>query len=141
MVRARAEMINLRTARRLLAMNAGVQGEQILSHAFLAGGESNKETLLAAYREGRAALDALIEKGEFSRVFESEDPAVIDREMDNAYLQIAREIARVPFGAEVAVGYLVGVEYAVKNLRILLVAKETGTDTATLGGRLRENYV
>jgi vacuolar-type H+-ATPase subunit C/Vma6 len=47
----------------------------------------------------------------------------------------------VPFGAEVAVGYLIGVEYAVKNLRILLVAKETGADTATLNGRLRENYV
>ena len=30
---------------------------------------------------------------------------------------------------------------AVKNLRILLVAKETGADSAALGGRLRENYV
>ena len=141
LVCARAEMTNLRTARRLLAMQAGLQGEQILSHAYLTGGVSDKDTLLAAYREGRAALDALIAKSEFVRVFESEDPAQIDREMDNAYLRIAREIARVPFGAEVAVGYLVGVEYAVKNLRILLVAKETDTDAATLGGRLRENYV
>lgn len=141
LVRARAEMTNLRTARRVLAMQAGAQGEQILSHAFLPGGVSDKEDLLAAYREGREALDALISKGEFFRVFESEDPAEIDREIDNAYLQLAREIARVPFGAEVAVGYLVGVEYAVKNLRILLVAKETGADTATLNGRLRENYV
>ena len=141
LVRARAEMTNLRTARRVLAMGAGAQGEQILSHAFLAGGVSEKEALLAAYREGRAALDALAAKGDFARVLASDDPAEIDREMDNAYLQIAREIARVPFGAEVAVGYLVGVEYAVKNLRILLVAKETGADAAALGGRLRENYV
>ena len=141
LVRARAEMTNLRTARRVLAMQAGIQGEQILSHAFLAGGVSDKEMLLAACREGREALDALFAKGEFARVFASEDPAEIDREMDNAYLQIAREIARVPFGAEVAVGYVIGVEYAVKNLRILLVAKETGADSAALGGRLRENYV
>ena len=84
---------------------------------------------------------SLAAKGDFARVLAGDDPAEIDREMDNAYLQIAREIARVPFGAEVAVGYLVGVEYAVKNLRILLVAKETGADAAALGGRLRENYV
>ncbi len=141
LVRARAEMTNLRTARRVLAMRAGVQGEQILSHAFLPGGVTDKEALLAAYREGRDALDALAAKGEFARVFDSEDPAEIDRAMDNAYVQLARELARVPFGAEVAVGYLIGVEYAVKNLRILLVAKETGADTATLNGRLRENYV
>ncbi len=140
LVRVRAEMTNLRTARRVLAMQAGVQGEQILAHAFLPGGTSDKESVLAAYREGREALDALVAKGELARVFDSEDPAEIDRAMDNAYLQLARECARVPFGAEVAVGYLVGVEYAVKNLRILLVAKETGADTATLNGRLRENY-
>ena len=113
----------------------------MLAHAFLAGGMSDRDALLTAYREGREALKALAAKGDFARVFESEDPAEIDRAMDNAYLQLAREIARVPFGAEVAVGYLIGVEYAVKNLRILLVAKETGADTATLNGRLRENYV
>lgn len=141
LVYARAEMTNLRTARRVLAMQADVQGEQILSHAFLPGGVTGKEELLAAYREGREALDALVAKGRYAHVFASEDPAEIDRAMDNAYLQLAREIARVPFGAEVAIGYLVGVEYAVKNLRILLVAKETGADTATLNGRLRENYV
>jgi len=141
LVRARAEMTNLRTARRVLAMQAGAQGEQILSHAFLPGGVSKKEDLLAAYREGREALDALAAKGDFAHVFAAEDSAVIDLEMDNAYLRIAREIARVPFGAEVAIGYLIGVEYAVKNLRILLVAKETGADPATLNGRLRENYV
>ena len=141
LVRARAEMTNLRTARRVLAMQAGALGEQILSHAFLAGGVSDKEALLAAYAEGPEALSALASKTGYGKVFESEDPAVIDREMDNAYVQIAREIARVPFGAEVAVGYLVGVEYAVKNLRILLVAKETGADAAELSERLRENYV
>ena len=141
LVRARAEMTNLRTARRVLAMGGGVQGEQILAHAFLEGGVSEKQELLAAFCEGREALDALIAKTAFAKAFESDDPAVIDREIDNVYVQIAREVARVPFGAEVAIGYLVGVEYAVKNLRILLVAKETGADAAELGGRLRENYV
>ena len=51
------------------------------------------------------------------------------------------KFALYPFGAEIVIGYLVGIEYAVKNLRILLMAKETGADDATIGGRLRENYV
>lgn len=141
LVSARAEMTNLRTCRRVLAMQAGAQGEQLIAHAFLPGGVTDKESLLAAYREGREALDTLAARAGFARVFESEDPAEIDRAIDNVYLQLARECAGVPFGAEVAIGYLVGIEYAVKNLRILLVAKETGADTATLNGRLRENYV
>lgn len=141
LVSARAEMTNLRTCRRLLAMGAGEAGEVMLSHAFLPGGVTKKERLLDAYREGESGFAALIASGEFARVFESADPAAVDLAMDNAYLEIAREGARAPFGAEIAVGYLVGVEYAVKNLRILLVAKETGTDAEALGGRLRENYV
>ena len=141
LVRIRAEMTNLRTCRRLLAMGAGEPGEVMLSRAFLPGGVTDLATLLAAYRAGESGFAALVAKGEFSRVFESADPAEVDLAMDNAYLALAKEQARVPYGAEVAIGYLVGVEYAVKNLRILLVAKETGADDATLGGRLRENYV
>jgi len=141
LVSARAEMTNLRTCRRLLAMGAGEAGEVMLSHAFLPGGVTKKERLLDAYREGESGFAALIASSEFARVFESADPAAVDLAMDNTYLEIAREGARAPFGAEIAVGYLVGVEYAVKNLRILLVAKETGTDAEALGGRLRENYV
>lgn len=141
LVSARAEMTNLRTCRRLLAMQAGEGGEAILSRAFLEGGVSAKADLLAAYREGESGFAALVASSAFARVFESADPAATDLAMDNAYLAIAKEAARVPFGAEIAIGYLIGVEYAVKNLRILLVAKETGADSAALGGRLRENYV
>ncbi len=141
LVSARAEMTNLRTCRRILSMGAGKAGEVMLSRAFLPGGVTDKARLLAAYREGESGFAALIAGSEFARVFESADPAAIDLEMDNAYLEIAREGARASFGAEIAIGYLVGVEYAVKNLRILLVAKETGADDATVGGRLRENYV
>ncbi len=141
LVSARAEMTNLRTCRRILSMNAGEAGEVMLSHAFLPGGVTDKEKLLDAYREGESGFAALVATTAYARVFEHEDPAAIDLAMDNVYLELAKEGARAPFGAEIAIGYLVGVEYAVKNLRILLVAKETGADDATVGGRLRENYV
>lgn len=141
LVRARAEMTNLRTCRRLLAMQAGELGERMLSRAFLAGGESSLDTLLALYREGEEKLREYVAKGAYAALFATDDPAAIDRAADDHYLTLARKGARVPFGAEVVIGYLVGVEYAVKNLRILLVAKEAGEDAETLTGRLRESYV
>ena len=141
LVQARAEMTNLRTCRRILSMQADEAGEVMLSRAFLPGGVTEKERLLCAYREGESGFAALVASGAYARVFEHEDPADVDLAMDNLYLELAKEGARAPFGAEIAIGYLVGIEYAVKNLRILLVAKETGADDATVGRRMRENYV
>ena len=141
LVRARAEMTNLRTCRRLLAMCAGEAGEAMLSQAFVPGGDTDREALLDAYRAGEEGLAALAAKGKYAGVLTEKTPAAMDLAMDNVYLDLAKEGARVPFGAEVALGYLVGVEYAVKNLRILLVAKETGADAETLKGRLRSSYV
>lgn len=143
LVRVRADLANLCTCRRVLAMYAGEPSvaELTMSHAYLPGGEIGKEQLLSLVREGRAAFDAFVAKGRYHTVFEATDAAEIERRADNYYLAEARRAAAVPFGAEVAVGYLVGVEFAVKNLRILLAAKRTGADAATLGGRLRDCYV
>lgn len=141
LVRARAEMTNLRSCRRLLLMQAGELGERMLSRALVPGGESAPDTLLALYRGGEEAFFAYTAKSAYAGVFATDEPAAIDRAADDRYLALAREGARVPFGAEVVIGYLVGVEYAVKNLRILLVAKEAGEDAETLTGRLRESYV
>lgn len=141
LVSARADMTNLRTCRRLLKMQAGEMGEGILSRAFLPGGELSLDTLLPLYRDGEAALSAFVAKSPYASVFETDDPVRTDRAAEDLYLSLAREGARVPFGAEVVIGYVIGVEYAVKNLRILLVAKQTGEDSETLTGRLRESYV
>ena len=52
-----------------------------------------------------------------------------------------REGARVSFGAEVPAGYLVGVETSVKNIRIILAAKDAGLSSDVLRERIRESYV
>lgn len=141
LVRVRADLANLCICKRLLSMYEGGVGELAMAHAYLPGGGIEKESLLALVREGREAFSAFVAKSRYHAVFEADSAAEIERRADNFYVGEARRAAAVPFGAEVAVGYLVGVEYAVKNLRILLAAKRTGTDAATLGGRLRDSYV
>ena len=56
-------------------------------------------------------------------------------------MTLVREGARIPFGAPVAGGYLIGCETAVKNIRIVLAAKEAGLDTSVLRERVRLSYV
>ena len=41
----------------------------------------------------------------------------------------------------VLIGYLLGSEYEVRNLRILLAGLEAGLPAATLRERMRESYV
>lgn len=141
LVATRADLTNLGICRRLLAMHAGQSAMTTMEHAFLPGGHVPLEALLAALSEGEEAFRALVSKGAYHAVFEADSAAEIERRMDDFYLEQARHAAAVPFGAEVPIGYLIGLEYAVKNLRILLAAKRAGADAATLKGRLRECYV
>ena len=47
----------------------------------------------------------------------------------------------VPYGPPPLIGYLLGSEYEVRNLRILLAGLEAGLPAATLRERMRESYV
>ena len=141
LVSARADMINLASCRRLLRMGAGVAGAATLAHAYLPCGTVEKDELLALYEAGENAFAEYVARSAYAFVFEADTPTELERRADDLYMQIARRAAQTPFGAEVLIGYLVGVEYAVKNLRILLTAKSSGADRESLGGRLRESYV
>ena len=67
--------------------------------------------------------------------------SLVERAADDCYMAMVRADARIPFGAAVAGGYLVGCETAVKNLRILLAAKDAGLPVDTLRERMRVSYV
>lgn len=141
LVRVRADMINLSTCRRLLQMHAGEAGAATLAHAFLPVGSLEKDALLSLYAAGESAFLEYVAHSAYATVFAGDSPTEIERRADDLYMQIARRAAQVPFGAEVLIGYLIGAEYAVKNLRILLAAKRAGADSRALGRRLRESYV
>lgn len=139
LVRARADITNLCTARRLLAMHLS-SGEGTLTQAFVPGGALALEEVLTAFRGGESALRALADKGAYRGLFDGED-ADADRFADSFYAGIANSAKALPFGIEIAVCYLQGLLTAAKNLRILYTAKKTGVPQDALAGRLRESYV
>ena len=141
LVRIRADLCNLIICRRLLAMDAGETAVRTLAHAFLPGGQIGCEQLAEALTQGDEAFGALLQKSEYAACFAVDSLQEIEHRADDFYMERARAAASVPFGAEVAIGYLVGVEYAVKNLRILLSGKRAQATTDTLKGRLRQSYV
>ena len=60
---------------------------------------------------------------------------------DNQWMERIREAKMVPYGPPPLIGYLLGSEYEVRNLRILLAGLEAGLPAATLRERMRESYV
>ena len=134
----------------MIALRGGRMGGEIgrrtLGDFFLSGG-SISETDLAAW--SASGEDALLERlyytdcEKFAKLALGSDRtlAELERIADDCFMEVAREAKTVPFGAEILVGYLVGCEYEVKNLRILLAGKSIGLGADALRERMRLSYV
>ena len=60
---------------------------------------------------------------------------------DDLWMELVRKAKYIPFGAEVLIGYAVAIEYEVKNIRIILAAKDAGIAPDGIRERLRKSYV
>ena len=67
--------------------------------------------------------------------------AAVEKNADDRYMEFIRTAKFVPFGAEVPIGYLAGLDASVRNLRILLAGKAAGLSADTIRGRIRNSYV
>ncbi len=118
----------------------------ILKNFFLTGGTLTGENLLAWSDAGEdALLDKLcytkLEKFAKSAIDTDRTLAGLELASDNAFMDLAREAKMIPYGAEIPVGFIIGREYEVKNLRILLAGKSVGLPTASIRERMRLSYV
>ena len=50
----------------------------------------------------------------------------------------SRSFPALVFGAEIAIGYIVALEYEVKNIRIILAGKDAGLSPEVIRERLRD---
>lgn len=139
-VGAKATLTNLSTCRRLILMRSGTAGEELLKHAYLPAGAVTLDALLSLYKGGMEAFSDYISHSPYFDIFKG-DTKEIERRRDNYCMELARRAHYIPFGPEVAVGYLIGMDFAVKNLRILLTGKDAGLDANALKERLRASYV
>ena len=146
LVTARLDLTNVMMLLRVLRMQSGEAGKALLRDALLEGGslpevlfwetlEAGEETLWTKLRQTAYAT--------YAEAFLMSDRTLTaaERLSDDYQMNILRA-RRFDMGAlETMVGFLLGHEYEVRNLRILLAGKEAGLDIATIRERIRESYV
>ena len=144
-LKVKIDTTNIVTTLRILRMNTGATGASFLEDALLPGGALELSFFTKAYEEGEAYLWDALSPTDYYRLAQVEgDPrplSAVEKACDDLYMDRVREGARIPFGAPVSGGYLIGWETAIKNVRIILAAKDAGLGSAVIRERVRVSYV
>ena len=146
LVKAKIDLLNLMMVIRLRRMNMGELGKILLANALLEGGELSKDDLL---RKAELTEDELLERllyspyEDFAKDAKAGNRTLgqLERAADDAFMRRLKEAKMESMGPEVLIGFLLGHETAVKNLRILLSGKDAGLANDTIRERIRESYV
>ena len=142
---ARIDLVNITMAARLIRMKLGAQAGALFDEVYIEGGTLEKDVLSEAISESNQALADMLEYSSYSAMSEliASDASLgtLEKKADDIWIGIARKACYVPFGAEVAIGYICALEYEVKNIRIILAGKDAGLSSDTIRERLRECYV
>ncbi|MBE6548422.1 MAG: hypothetical protein E7667_06070 [Ruminococcaceae bacterium] len=146
LVRTKIDLTNIIMCLRLIRMKMGRMGRALLDGAVLSGGTYDLNFFAECYEDGEDRLCEALAFSKYSKfilcICENPDTlSVIEKYSDDVYMETAKYAKAVAFGPEVAAGYLIAVEYQIKNLRIILDAKRTGKTSAQTQERLRCLYV
>ncbi len=141
----KTDLANLASCVRLMRMR-GKHVRALAQRAFLEGGRISAETLEGWRESGEAELWAQLRKGELSSFAmaaggEDASAAQIEKAADDCMITAIRRARGASYGAETLIGYLLGSEYEVKNLRILLVGLALSHSAEVLRERMRLSYV
>ena len=144
-IRSKIDLTNILVTLRLLRMGVGSVGTAFLAETLLPGGNLGLPFLTEAYEGGENRLwEALLPTAYAKLAAVEGDPrplSAVEKAADDLYMAGIRNDAGIPFGAPVVGGYLVGCETSVKNIRIVLAAKDAGLDPSALRERIRVSYV
>lgn len=144
-LRTRIDLTNILMTLRILRMGMGDVGREFLTEALLPGGILEADRLAEAYEAGEDGLWTALKRTPYERLARVEgEPrplSALERAADDLYMEQVRRDTKLPFGAPIAAGYLVGWEVAVKNIRIILAAKDAGLGPEVIRERIRLSYV
>ncbi len=146
LIKAKIDYANLVMCVRVMRMNSGEAGRALLYDALLDGGTLSFDFLMGLYdMEERQLWERLLytDYKRFSEAVGSVHPTltVIECCADNAWMEKVKTAKFVACGPEVLIGYLLGVECEVRNLRVILAGKEAGLASQTVWERVRDSYV
>ncbi len=144
-LKTKIDLTNVLMTLRILRMGRGSVGATFLEESLLPGGTLKHTFFAEAYEGGESRLwEALLPTAYGKLAAVEGDPrplSAVEKAADDLYMDTVRTDAKTPFGAPVVGGYLVGCETAVKNIRIILAAKDAGLNSAALRERIRVSYV
>ncbi len=146
LVQTRIDLVNLVSCLRLIRMRTGAAAEAFLEEVFLEGGTMPLSFFEEALADGEAVLSERLLSTPCSSLASllegGQTPLnVIEKRVDDLWLEKAGKSKYAPFGAEVLLGYAIALEYEVKNIRILLAGKDAGLAPDVIRERLRKSYV
>ena len=144
LVQTKIDLQNIITCVRLIRMSLGAAGKALLEEAYLRGGTVELSLLTEALFEGEGWLSERLLYTAYSTLISGEESfslGQLEVRADDLFMELVREAKYIPFGAEVLIGYAVAVEYEVKNIRIILAAKDAGMAPDRIRERLRKSYV
>jgi V/A-type H+-transporting ATPase subunit C len=141
----RIDLLNVMMAVRLIRMRLGSVATSIFDEVFIEGANLSRATLADAVAVGEDKLCESLAYSDYSFFSELISSGAtlgeLEKAADDLLVRVAREARYVPFGAEIAIGYMFGLEYEVKNIRIILAGKEAGLSPDVIRERMRESYV
>ncbi len=145
LVREEIDLLNIKMAVRLIRMGLGARTAGLFGDVYLQGGALSREFFAESLEGGESVLSDALRYGRYGvlsdMLSDGADLSAIDKKTEDMIMTTAKGAKFVPFGAEVAIGYIMALEYEVKNIRIILAGKSAGLAPETIKERLRENYV
>ncbi len=147
LVREKIDLTNLLIAVRILRMQSGENGKQLLEQALLAGGLLPTEEIKLLFAEGERALWNRIYYTDYGKLAErlasKEEKSLteVERVIDDYWMTHVAEAKSAPYGLDVLIGFLLAFENESRNLRIVIAGKEAGLSAAIIRERIRESYV
>ena len=147
-IKIKIDSTNILSSLRVLKMySAGsVMARATLESAILPGGGIDADKLTDAAEGG---IDPLIEaiKGDprFEKTAEllsggETSLSEVEKQLDNTVIGMIKTAKQHSAGAEVPLGYLLGIEGSVRNVRIILAGREAALDPQIIRERLRDSY-
>lgn len=146
LVRTKIDLVNIMSCVRILRMKLGAMAEPLFEDTVIEGGYLDTGLLREAIGTDEAKFaDMLKYNDEYYMLAQyigtGTSLAEIEKQMDDAWMRIAKTAKQTPFGAPVLIGYMMAIEYEVKNIRIILAGKDARLAPEVIRERLRENYV
>lgn len=131
---------DIKTAYRCSIMQ---KSRQFMETAVCGSDDLDRESLIRAALAGKDSLLSMLESTIYSEAAAllKESPAQFEKWCDDIIVEHAESARLQAFGVEPLAAYYIAKEAELKNIRILKVCKECGTDKETITERMRKLYV